>query len=293
MKKKFIITCRINEYKLRDVNPNVPYTPDEIAETAAECREAGASIIHFHARNLDGTPCHDPKVYAEIVSKIREATDVLIDSTLGQITVSGDDDRIAHITQMASGLETRPDFAAIDIGSTNIDTYDWKAKRFLTGNKIYKNSIDTCLFLIERMRKAGVKPHFSCWTVPFLRTVEAFLDMEAIDEPAYLQLCLSEGGIVGAHPGTVRGAEALIDFLPQNGRIVWTILCKEGNLFAPSVVALERGGSIAVGLGDYSYPELGYPTNAEVVRVFADLGRAMGLELATPDETRAILGIKR
>ena len=84
MSKKLIITVRVNEYMSRDINRNVPFTPDEIAETAAECRAAGASIIHFHARNPDGGKCHTPEVYAEIVAKIREKCDILIDSTLGE-----------------------------------------------------------------------------------------------------------------------------------------------------------------------------------------------------------------
>lgn len=291
MKRKFFINCRVNEYTMRGENRNIPYTPDEIVQSAVECEGAGASIIHFHARNPDGTPCHDPEVYAEIVRKIHENTDLLIDSTLSRELKEGDEERISHISKMGAASSTRPDFAAIDAGSTNIDAYDWKAKRFLTGDKVYKNSINTCLFLIERMKQAGVKPHFSCWTVAFLRTLEAFLDMGAIEEPAYLQLCLFEGGVVGAHPGTVKGLEAYLDFLPTNGRIVWSVLCKGGNLFAPAAVALERGGSIAVGLGDYTYPELGCPTNREVVQRFADLGRAIGLEVATPAETRTLLGL--
>jgi 3-keto-5-aminohexanoate cleavage enzyme len=276
---------------MRNENKNVPYTPDEIAKAAVKCAEAGASIIHFHARNPDGTPCHDPDIYAEIVRNIHDNTDLLIDSTLSRDLITGDEERISHITKIGVDSKTRPNFAAIDIGSTNIDAYDWKAKRFLSGDKVYKNSINTCLFLMERMKQSGVKPHFSCWTIPFLRTVEAFLDMGAIEEPAYLQLALFEGGVVGAHPGTVKGLEAYLDFLPTNGRIVWSVLCKEGNLFAPAAAALERGGNIAVGLGDYTYPELGCPTNAEVVQRFADLGRAIGLEVATPSETRSILGL--
>jgi len=98
--KKLIITVRVNEYMSRDINRNVPFTPDEIAETAAECRAAGASIIHFHARKPDGGKCHEPEVYAEIVAKIRAKCDILIDSTLGQITVNEDENRLAHIKLM-------------------------------------------------------------------------------------------------------------------------------------------------------------------------------------------------
>ena len=289
--KKLIITVRVNEYMSRAVNRNVPFTPDEIAETARECREAGASIIHFHARNPDGSPCHAPEVYAEIVAKIRERTDILIDSTLGQITVKEDENRLAHIRLMGQKSATRPDFAAVDTGSSNIDAYDREQKAFRTLNKVYLNSTETCLFLARGMTEAGVKPHLSVWAVPFVRMVEAFLDMGAIREPAYVQCVLAEGGIVGAHPCTNRGLEALIDFLPAERRIEWTVACKEGNLFNVASLALERGGHVAPGIGDYPYPEVGCPTNAELVRRFAELGRAMGREPATTGEARTLLGI--
>jgi 3-keto-5-aminohexanoate cleavage enzyme len=285
MQKKLIITVRVNEYMSRAVNPNVPFTPEEIAETAAECRAAGASIIHFHARR--------PEIYAEIVARIREKTDILIDSTLGQITVQEDENRLAHVRLMGQKSTTRPDFAAVDTGSSNIDAYDPAQKKFLTTDKVYLNSTETCLFLARGMTEAGVKPHLSVWAVPFVRMVDAFLDMGAITEPAYVQCVLAEGGIVGAHPCTTRGLEALIDFLPPQRRIEWTVACKEGNLFNVASTALERGGHLAPGIGDYPYPELGCPTNADLVRRFAELGQAMGRGIASTDEARAMLGIAR
>jgi 3-keto-5-aminohexanoate cleavage enzyme len=290
-KKKLIITVRVNEYAPRTPNKHVPFTPDEIADTAAECRAAGASIIHFHARNADGSPCHTPEVYAEIAGKIRERCDILIDSTLGQITVKEDENRLAHIKLMGQQSSTRPDFAAVDTGSSNIDAYDRANKRFKTLDKVYLNSTETCLFLAKGMTEAGVKPHLSVWAVPFVRMVEAFLDMGAIREPAYVQCVLSEGGIIGAHPCTPRGLEALIDFLPRERRIEWTVACKEGNLLNVAATALERGGHLAPGIGDYPYEELGCPGNAELVHRFAELGRAAGRFPTSTDEARELLGI--
>ena len=293
MKKKLIITVRINEYVSRDLNRNVPFTPDEIAETAAECRAAGASIIHFHARNADGTPCHDPAVYAECVRKIRAKTDILIDSTLGVEKIKGDDERLAHIRVMSQQADTCPDFAAVDTGSINIDAYDRANKRFETVDKVYLNSTATCLFLAKGLTASGVKPHLSVWAVPFVRMVDAMLDMGAIEEPAYVQCVLAEGGVIGGHPATSRGLEALIDFLPPERRIEWTVACKKSNIFNLASFALERGGHLAPGLGDYAYPEIGCPTNGELVRRVAELGRASGRETTTTDEARKMLGVAR
>ena len=136
-----------------------------------------------------------------------------------------------------------------------------------------------------------MKPHLSVWAVPFVRMVDAFMDMDAVKEPADVQCVLAEGGIVGAHPCTNRGLEALIDFMPPQRRIEWTAACKAGNLFNVASLALERGGHVAAGIGDYPYAEIGGPTNAELVHRFAELGRAVGREPATTDEARAMRGI--
>lgn len=293
MKKKLIITVRVNEYVSRERNKHVPFTPDEIADAAVECRAAGASIIHLHARNPDGSPCHTPAVYAEIVGKIRDRTDILIDCTLGVHTVKEDENRLQHIKLMGQKSRTRPDFAAVDTGSTNMDTYDPESKTFKTVNKTYINSTETCLFLAKGMTASGVKPHLSIWAVPFMRMTGALLDMGAIKEPAYVQCVLADGWHVGAHPGTPRGLEALIDFLPANRRIEWTVCLKDGNLMNVAPFILERGGHLAPGLGDYPYPELGYPSNAQLVHRFAELGRAAGREPATTDEARVMLGISK
>src|SRR3546814_6070331 len=122
--------ARGKEDMARDVNPNVPFTPDEIAEAAAACREAGASILHYHARNADGSPNHDPDAYLETIAKIRAATDILIHPTLGQVTLqTSDEGRLQHIVRASQDPALKPDFAPIDIGSTNVDVYDDAAGR--------------------------------------------------------------------------------------------------------------------------------------------------------------------
>jgi 3-keto-5-aminohexanoate cleavage enzyme len=291
MAKKLIIMARINEYMPRDNNKHVPFTPDEIAQTAAECEAAGASIVHFHARQPDGAPSYDPKVYLEIVEKIRARSNVLIDSTLGQNTIKGDENRTSHIVEMGKNPDARADMAALDVGSTNIDVYDAAGKKFLTTDKTYVNTIKTCMFLAERMHAAGVKPHLTCWTIPFLRAAEALLDMGVLREPSYVQFSFCEGGILGGHPCTTDGALAFVNMLPKTKKIEWTVTCKEGNLLPAAAIALERGGHVSPGIGDYPYPELGHPSNAKLVEFFANLGRAYGREIASPAETRVMLGL--
>ena len=290
-RKKLIIEARVNEYMMRDDNPNVPWTPDEIAEAAAGARQAGASIVHYHARNADGSPCHDARTYAETIRKIRGACDVLVHPTLGQVTIKGDEARLRHIVDAADDPALKPDIAPIDIGSTNVDVYDADTKAYRTDDLAYVNTIGTLRFFAGRLRELGVKPVIVSWTIPFTRTLEAFLDMGLVDEPVYLLFALSDGGYLGGHPGTVQGLMAHLDFLPRNRRIEWSVNNKVGNLFGPAAAAIEMGGHVAVGLGDYPYTELGAPTNADVVREMARLAKAMGREVATPDDTREMLGM--
>lgn len=289
--KKLMVSVRLNEYKLREHNPHVPYTPQEIAEAAAACREAGACIVHFHARHPDGSPCFDPEVYAECAARIRERCDILVDVTLGQVNVSGDDQRLAHVRHMARDARTRVDFAAVDTGSTNVDAYDAQARRFRSTGRAYVNSVASCITLIRDMQAAGVRPAVSAWTVPFLRTCDALIDSDVLQEPVSVQIVLCEGGIVGGHPGTAKGLQSMVDHLPLHRRIEWTVCCKEGNLFPAAAAAIQMGGHVAPGIGDYAYPELGYPDNAALVRQMVALGRAIGREPATPAEARVMLGL--
>jgi 3-keto-5-aminohexanoate cleavage enzyme len=290
-RKKVIIEARINEYAMRDGNPNVPWTPEEIARDAAACRAAGASIVHFHARRDDGSPSHDVGTYACAIRAIRSRCDILVHPTLGQITVAGDEARIGPVAEMARDPATRPDFAPMDMGSTNIDTYDPVAKRFVTETKTYVNSVATLSFLAGRIRESGLKPLMIAWTVPFLRAVDAFIDAGLVAEPAMVCFTLTEGGIIGGHPGTVRGLEAFLDFLPANRRLEWSVLCKEGNLFPAAMASLERGGHVSIGLGDYAYRELGAPTNAQLVAEVVRMARSVGREPATPADVRAMLAM--
>jgi 3-keto-5-aminohexanoate cleavage enzyme len=273
---------------MRGPNPHIPYTPDEIAEDAARCREAGAAIMHVHARLPDGGRTNSPELYAEITRKVRAKSDILVHTTLGNIHNTGSDEkRLAHVA------EARPDMASIDIGSNNTDSYDAGAKRFRTTDRAYVNTIESCLTFARKMKELNVKPLVACWSVPFLRAVDAFLDMGEFVEPVMVNLVLCEGGIIGGHRGTTEGLSAFFHALPQSGKAEWTVCVKKGNVFSVAAMAIERGGHVSPGLGDYHYPELGYPTNAQIVRTIVDMARAAGRDVATPDEARDILNMPK
>ena len=117
------------------------------------------------------------------------------------------------------------------------------------------------------------------------------MEMGLIDEPASMLFALSDSGYLGGHPGTIRGLMSHLDFLPDGFRYEWSVNNKVGNLFGPAALAMEMGGHVAIGLGDYPYPELGTPTNAELVKRVVQMAESFGREPATPAETRGMLGM--
>jgi uncharacterized protein (DUF849 family) len=282
-RKPLIIEARINEYTPRSENRYIPFSPMEIGEAAARACRAGASIVHFHARHDDGSPDHRAETYAAAIRAIRERCDVLVYPTLGQITAGGEDeDRIKPIEALAGDPATRPDIAPIDTGSTNIDRF--KDGEFRSGDRTYVNRTATLRFFAERLRTLGVKPQFVSWAVPFTRMFEALREIGLVDRPTWFLFELTDSGILGGHPGTIAGLEAHLRFLPD-GPLEWSVSNKIGNVTSQAALAIERGGHVSAGLGDYGWPELGCPDNG------ANLSRAMGREVASVAQTRDVLGL--
>lgn len=289
---KLIIEVRINEYASRKRNANVPFSPHEICEEAMKCWSEGASIIHYHARDPQtGAPSSEIAHYAETARLIKAKSDLIVMPTLGAWTLPSPEARMRHIIEMAEDPATRPDFGPIDMGTSNVDIYDSHHRRFQTDDVIYMNPTKTLLYFAETIRSAGVRPYMALWNVSAIRVTEAFVDCGLFEPPLYAGIVLSESGLFAGNPATVRGLQAMVDFIPAHLRMYWSVMCVGGNLFPLVGATLERGGHIAIGLGDYPYTEIGTPRNAELVERIAEMARQIGREVATPSEARKILGI--
>jgi uncharacterized protein (DUF849 family) len=177
------------------------------------------------------------------------------------------------------------------MGSVNVDRYNPQAGRFETTNLIYKNSTGTLTYFAQNLRDHGLKPYLVSWNVGFTRYVGAFLDMGLLNEPAYLLFCLTDNSFLGGHPGTLKGLQAHLDFLPPGKQVEWTVCNFGGNLFALAATIISLGGHISIGLGDYTYNELGQPTNADLIRRVVEIARELGREVATPEEAKHLLGM--
>jgi len=288
---KLIIEVRINEYAMRDENPHVPWTPAELGFTCRDIENAGASVVHFHMRKPDGAPAHGLQDYADAVTSIRRHSKLSINPTLGQITVGGSLERISHLEHFKDRPDLLPEICGIDPGSTNIDTYDAQARQFKSLEKSYVNSHGTLQLFAQRFKELGIKPALACWSIPFLRTSAALIDMGLIDPPPYFTFICTEGGVMGGHPATPNGLRAYLDHLPTKVPALWSVCCKSGNLLPLAMTAIEQGGHVAIGIGDYSYPELNYPSNAKLVDEVVKLARLVGREVASSQEAREILAL--
>jgi 3-keto-5-aminohexanoate cleavage enzyme len=290
--RKVVIEARINEYEPRDRNPNVPWTAAEIAADAKACVAAGASVVHFHARKPDGAPDHSYEGYRDVMAAVRDATDVMVHVTLGAQTHGGSaESRLDHVLRLVDdGL--KPEFAPLDMLSTNADMFDPVANRFVTDTIVYQNSTATLRYFAEKLREVGVMPQLEAWTIPALRWIDAFHRAGHVTAPLSIGLPLTEGGAMGGHPGTEAGLRAFVDFLPREIEHLWSVSMFQGNLLPLVPYALERGGHISIGIGDHPYPELGHPTNAALIAETARIVRDAGCEVATVAEARALFGFE-
>lgn len=291
---RIIIEVRCNEYTGRDPNPNVPFSADEIAADAAACRDAGASIVHFHARDpRSGAPAWDPADYAEVITAVRARTDVLLNPTLGASTIPDPSVRVAHIPVLAADPATRPDLAPVDLGSFNIDPYDPTTQRFRNEDLTYVTSVAGLRHEIATIDAAGVAVQAVLWNVGSARVLAAFRDMGVLPATVLAQIMLSDGWL-SAHPGTARGLTTMAEFLPADGGVHWSASLFGGDLLALLPTVLELGGNVSIGLGDHHYAarrraDGSWPTNADLVADVVRAAQAVGREPATPDEVRALL----
>jgi uncharacterized protein (DUF849 family) len=289
---KLIIEVRINEYASRKENANVPFSPVEICDEALRCWREGASILHYHARDPQtGAASSSAELYADTARRIKDKSDLLVMPTLGAWTLPAPEARMSHVVEMARDPATRPDFAPIDMGTSNVDTWHPGRRTFVTDETVYLNTTKTLRYFAETIRASGVRPYMALWNVSSIRTTAAFVEAGLFKQPLYAGIVLSEGGLFAGNPGTIRGLEAMADFIPADLRCQWSVMCVGGNLFPLVGSALERGGHIAIGLGDYPYTELGTPRNFELVERVAEMAREMGHEVATPSEARKTLGL--
>lgn len=292
-KQKLIIEVRVNEGTPRDISPHIPYSPEEIAKDAIECWRQGASLVHYHARDpATGAASADVDLYADVVRRIKQESDLITFPTLGASMLPTAEERVAHIVEMAKDPATTPDYIPVDMLTTNMDRYDAQRKAFFSEERVYLNTTKMLRHLCETVNAIGVRPMSMIWNIAGIRLTEAFQELGLYPERLVTELTLFADPFVSfGHPATIKGLHALLDFFPQRADWQWFTSVIGGNAFPALAGAIEAGGHVAIGVADHPYAELGYPTNAELVSRVVEIARSMGREVATAAEAREMLGI--
>lgn len=273
--QKLIITAAVcGSAPSKDQNPAVPYSPREIADEALACWRAGAAVVHVHVRDpKTGAPAFDKALFAEVVQRVRDRSDLLINLTTSAFNLSGDDLGRARLMPLGLG----PELCSLDVGSLNFR------------GKVFVNPADWVERAAGAMQKAGVKPELEVFELGHIRQADDLIERGLIDNPPYFQLCL---GIPWGAPADIETLLAMTSRLPHGCQ--WSALAPGARQLPLTTHALLLGGHVRVGFEDNLYLRKGEKadSNARFVERTAELARLLQREIATCAEARDILGLK-
>lgn len=276
MSDKLIISAAVcGSSPTKEQNPNVPYTPEEIANQALDAWRAGAAIAHIHVRDPQtGAPDSRVELFAEVVERIRAESDLLINLTTSGFNITGPDADERRLDP----LSLEPDLCSLDVGSFNFR------------DRVFINTVQWVDSAAQRMRDAGIKPEIEVFDLGQLRQANDLIERDLIAPPPWIQLCL---GIRWGIEGTLRALVDMCDRLPAGTH--WSVLAP-GPLQLPLTThALLMGGHVRVGFEDNIYLSRGVKadSNAQFVERTVRLARELQREVATCDEARDLLGLHR
>ena len=272
---KVIITAAITGSRMmRDVAPYIPITPEEIAQSAIECWEAGAAIVHIHVRDpKTGLGSQDLNLFRQVVEPLREKTDLVI-----CLTTSGIPGRNLPIDERLAPLTLKPELASFDAGSINL------------GSGVFSNPPEFLDEAAKRMKEEGVKPEIEAFDLGMIMTALRMRDEGKLEDPLHFQFVL---GTPWGAPATPKSFLHFYEHIPENA--TWSNIGIGRQQLHMAMMALIMGGHIRVGMEDNIYLKQGVmaKTNAELVERFVRVCREYGREIATPDEAREILGLRK
>jgi len=252
----------------RQMNPNVPLTPKEIAQQVYECWKEGAAVAHFHARDKEGQPTADVNVYKEIMDEMDKYPDC---DVIRQLSTGGRS--ATSYIERGQMLCLGEEMASLATGSSNFPT---------RGNY---NDPETIDYLAGEMKKYNTKPEIEVFDTAMLWSAVRLADAGKIDTPLHINLVM---GMPGSQPATPKALLYLYDHLPENCTWSATIIGKDHVKL--SLMALALGGNIRVGLEDNVYFSKGVmATNIDLFKRMKNIALAAGKQLATPDEARAMM----
>jgi len=301
MADKVIITCAVTgSIHTPSMSPHLPVTPDQIAAASVEAAEAGAAVIHLHARDPEtGRPEQTPERYMEFLPRIKQQTGAILNITTGGGLGMSLDERLAPALQAA------PELASMNMGSFNFnisaaaralkgDVQGWE-RPYIEGSKdlIMSNTFVQIERGMRELGDKGTKFEFECYDAGHLYNLAHFADMGLIKPPFFVQCIFGITGGIGPDPENLMFMKSTADRL--FGRDYrFSVLGAGRHQFSLVTMGAIMGGNVRVGLEDNLYLAKGElaPSNAAQVAKIRRILNELGLEVATPDEARAMLGTK-
>jgi uncharacterized protein (DUF849 family) len=300
--RKVIITCAVTgSIHTPTMTPYLPITPNEIAEASIGAYEAGASIIHLHARDpKDGKPTPDPEVFMQFLPRIKQATNAVINITTGgghNMTVQ---------QRLAAPLRAKPEMCSFNMGSMNFGLYqvgermkefkyDWE-KPYLENTRdfIFRNTFKDMEYTLKHLGEdCGTRFEFECYDIGHLYNLAHLLDRKLYKPPVMVQSIFGILGGIGADPDNLVHMKRIADKLFGND-YHWSVLAAGRHQMAFTTMAAIYGGSVRVGLEDSIYLGKGQlaKSNAEQVKKIRGILESLSLEIASADEAREMLALK-
>lgn len=268
--EKLIITAALTGAEVtKESQPNLPVSPDEIAEAAFACWQAGASIVHVHARDEEGNPTQSKDVYRQIIEKTRAKCDIIVQPSTGGATWHTPEQRLQPV-------ELAPEMATLSCGTCNF------------GEEVFMNTQENIEIFAKRMLEMGVKPEIEVFERGMIETAKGLVKKGLIHMPLHFDFVL---GVPGACPGYPEDLMFMVQQIPNGS--TWTV-AGIGRFETPlAVMAIIMGGHVRVGFEDNIYYSKGVKadSNADLVARIVRLANEIGREVATPEEARQILGI--
>ena len=267
---KLIITCAIVGAEVtREQTPYLPITPDEMAIEAEKAYEAGASMIHLHVRDKDGKSSQNKDIYQEVIKKIKERTNVIIQVSTGGAVWMTVDERIQPVT-------LKPEMATLTTGTVNF------------GNEVFLNTPNDIRDFAIKMKEFGVRPEFEIFDTGMVYNALKLVNDGLVEGHLHFDFVM---GVPGGITATAKNLLHLIDLIPNDA--TWSVAGIGKQQLPIQMFALPLGGHIRVGLEDNIYYKKGQlGKNEEFVTRVVRMAKELDREIATPDEARKLLGIK-
>src|ERR671931_372064 len=279
-----IITCAVSgAVANKQQCAGIPYTPEEYAKEVRRARDAGAAMVHIHAREPNGSPTVAVEHYRDITQAIlAETPDIIVNYSTGWVGLPMAE-RVGHIVQL------KPEIGALNMGSMNYAKYSPNRKGFVF-NFVFENNFEDIIFLLERMNEAGVKPECECFDVGHVESVEPLIDLGVITPPTQFSLI---HGVLGGIQATARNLAHMASVVPAGS--TWGVIAVSREQWAMVAAAASLGGNVRVGFEDNFYLPSGEmaSSNGELVEAAAQLVRLQGREVAEPPAARAQLSLPK